>query len=232
MDEEFGLGALLGGVKLFKRFLPAKLRLPATIGVAGIGLVTALGNTVFAPAPILADFEMTSADLTVQAACISNYGEQDFEFNSGQSFEIGCACTAKLATSVIQDSEYDVFGQAHNLMLKRWNAEYSAKTNADMDKINSSFDSQYRAAAVKAGLDQTRFDEVMGVAYAVDSVCDEMSTYRSKSLANISQLRPMGYQAEPQVTADPQNDQGVSVTVHNDDAEQTAKLRIRKGKAY
>jgi len=233
MDEALGLGVIFGGVKVFKRFLPGKLRIALGVAAAGVGLVTVMGQTIFAPAPLLADFDMTAADLTVQAACISNYVSKDFEFNSGQSPEIGCACTAKFATSVINADEYEVYGQAHGLMLKRWNAEYSAKTTADMNKIDAAFNDEYRASAAKAGLDESRFSEIMEITYSVDSICDEMSTYRAKNMTQIAKMRPMGYQPPAQDAApEPEDNLDVTVAVHNDANLKTARLRVDKREAY
>ena len=233
MDEELGLGAIFGGMKLLKRFLPVKLRLALGVATAGVGLFTVMGKTIFAPDPLLADFDMTAADLTVQAACISNYVSQDFEFNSGQSPEIGCACTAKFATSVIEASEYGVYGQAHSLMLKRWDAEYSANTAADMNKIDAAFADEYRATAAKAGLDENRFSEIMEITYSVDSICDEMSTYRVKNMTEIAKMRPMGYQPPVQDAApEPEGHSDVTVAVHNDENLNTARLRVGKREAY
>lgn len=197
--DSLGAGVIMriyrfvNNVKNFRSLsMGGKIRTIATpivpLAVMGTGALT----TGFQSAQVTDVLQVGPLQQVMMQSCIDNHTEQMVDFGHVMSTPYGCACTAKLVSSMTPPAHYKAYGALHKFNLDQWNWTYDSEDEAEQV-------AQYekRLTAGLANISKTAGVNIKGLRHmndyinSAETVCDMKESYEAESGASLAALRPL-----------------------------------------
>ncbi len=183
---------MLGNIKKFSGLTQReKILISAVIGAPLV--IVALTAYWFMPkADIRVALRVSPTQEVLLQACADNYAARTMDFSETTDVATGCACAAKLVSSVTPAAHYPAYGAVHALVLdsQHWTVESENSSVADLEKTTR----------IDAGLEtiaQTNKSHVSVMRHMFDymvssqSVCDIEQSYQGEQLEALAALTPL-----------------------------------------
>lgn len=197
--ENLGGGAALKLVRFLKNVknfgslsLMGKLRTAAVPVVpAALFGVSAVGGSLQA-ASISETLQIGPLQQVMMQDCIDNHDEEMVMFGENVSTAQGCACTAKLVSSVTPPAHYKAYRALHKFNLGQWDWEYESSAEKDRAaEYEVRLTAGLKAIEQSAGVNVKGLRHMNGYINSAENVCDMTESYVGNSGAELAGLRPL-----------------------------------------
>lgn len=182
--------------KSLKNFKSGGLRVKfkSVAGVFALGF-TAISYVFFGEIGA-EELDLTAQDISVQQACLANHKQFGMHFQGRISNEAGCGCTAKMVTASLEEKHFDLWAQAHSVMLYNYEQEWTVQTEVQKEQFEKNKKQMYDTLKGKFDVPPKLYSEMIVGFEEIDEVCDNETTYSEENITQVASLRPMGYQSD------------------------------------
>jgi len=140
--------------------------------------------------------ELTPQDEPVLEACLANHKRLNMSFEGRISNAAGCGCTAKMVTASVEQEHFNLWAQAHALMLHNYQEAWGVTTETQQKQFEKNKMTMFSALQKKSDIAPKLYSEMVEKLHEIDEICDSESTYDEAAIVKIAALRPIGYQVQ------------------------------------
>ena len=199
MLEDLGVGELRRVFRFFKNVknfrelsVFAKLR---TIAIPVVPLMLFGGGSVFMKVQsgsAIEDLRVTPVQQVLMQGCIDAHNAINVNFGDYVSTPKGCACTAKLVSSVTPPAHYSAFSAVQSLAIDQYYWSYEGDTQAEIDtEFDVRVNEGIAALADTQNLNQTGLRHMFDYVLSADKICDTPESFQGDSLRSLAALTPL-----------------------------------------
>ena len=169
-----------------------KLRTIAIPAVPVLLLGGGVASAKFQAVSVIEELNVTPMQQVMMQSCIDAHGAKNVNFGETVSTPKGCACAAKLVTSVVPPAHYQTFSAVQELAIDQYYWQYKSQ---DQDAIDAEWEQRVSAEmttlAASQQLNTKGLRHIFDYVLSAEQICDMQESYEGTSLASLAELKPL-----------------------------------------
>ncbi len=180
---------MLGNIKKFSGLTRREKVLISGIIGAPLVIVAMTAYWFMPKADIRVALRVSPTQEVLMQACADNYAARTIDYSESTDVATGCACAAKLVSSVTPAAHYHAYGPVHALVLdsQSWTFESENTSVADLEKsarIDAGLETIAQTSNSNASVMRHMFDYMV----SSQTVCDIEQSYKGEQLEALAAL--------------------------------------------